>query len=238
MSSAVVRFLFLACLIAFPLDCVPGAKQQRMRPHSHCVVLIFYAPWCHLVKVVVHKGVIREKPTSEEQARAFIRSYADEPATTVGACVCVCLDTGVSYKDVEVNSAEICAIPEQSIDHLIKEGMVFNCAGGVSSLCSQSTFSSVWVVHLCFQIKVHPSDGASFLAVPAQELGPNTYSADVQLWVMCEACAFRLSQPACCGSWGCCLPAGATSAQVDVPLRGRGCHVHNLLSRSSLSHQY
>jgi hypothetical protein len=144
-----------------------------------------------LVKVVIHKGVIREKPASEEQARAFIRSYADEPATTVGACVCVCLDTSVSYKDVEVNSAEISAIPERSIDALIKEGMVFNCAGGVSSCYIQRINSNVCVVHLCFH-----SQGSTFLGrlLLVRELGAQTFAADVQLWAVFKACAFGLLQ--------------------------------------------
>jgi hypothetical protein len=44
--------------------------------------------------VVVHEGVIREKPLTVEEARHFIKSYANSPAVTVGACVCACLDTG------------------------------------------------------------------------------------------------------------------------------------------------
>jgi hypothetical protein len=42
----------------------------------------------------VHEGVIREKPLTVDEARHFIRSYANSPAVTVGACVCACLDTG------------------------------------------------------------------------------------------------------------------------------------------------
>jgi septum formation protein len=84
----------------------------------------------------VHNGRIREKPASEEEARAFIASYADGPATTVGACVCVCLDTGISYEHVEVNKAHIDKLPDATIDQLIQEGNVFKCAGGALCECA------------------------------------------------------------------------------------------------------
>lgn len=80
-------------------------------------------------------GQIREKPRDADEARAFIRSYADAPATTVGACVCACLDTGVQYEDVDINQAHIEKLPDDTIEQLIAEGDVFKCAGG-RSLCA------------------------------------------------------------------------------------------------------
>ena len=80
--------------------------------------------------MVVYNGVIREKPRDADEARAFIRSYADAPATTVGACVCACLDTGVQYETVEENKAHIGRLPDETVEQLIAEGDVFKCAGG------------------------------------------------------------------------------------------------------------
>jgi len=38
-------------------------------------------------QVVSYRGTIREKPTSQEQCREFLKSYADEPAVTVSSLV-------------------------------------------------------------------------------------------------------------------------------------------------------
>lgn len=84
------------------------------------------------MQVVVYGGAIREKPVDEAEARAFIASYADGPATTVGSCVCACLETGEYHEHVEENSAHIAPLPQASVDALIEEGQVFQCAGGAS----------------------------------------------------------------------------------------------------------
>ena len=84
------------------------------------------------LQVVVFDGAIREKPTDEAEARAFIASYADSPATTVGSCVCACLETGEYHEHVEENRAHIAPLPEATVNTLIQEGQVFQCAGGAS----------------------------------------------------------------------------------------------------------
>eukprot|EP00892_Ulva_mutabilis_P005541 jgi/Ulvmu1/3359/UM156_0016.1 len=82
-------------------------------------------------QVVVWNGELREKPESAEEARRFIKSYALAPAKTIGACVCVCLDTGVYYEDIDVNKIFMSGIPDHVIDELIQEGQIFSCSGGL-----------------------------------------------------------------------------------------------------------
>lgn len=79
----------------------------------------------------MHNGEIREKPESAEEARSFIRSYADAPASTVGAAVCTCLDTGTTVEDLDICTLHMDPVPEDVIDALIEEGGVFACAGGL-----------------------------------------------------------------------------------------------------------
>jgi predicted house-cleaning NTP pyrophosphatase (Maf/HAM1 superfamily) len=116
------------------------------------------------VQVVVHKGRMREKPTSKAEAREFILSYADAPTTTVGACVCVCLDTGISYEHVEINKAHIGALPVATVDQLVEEGEVFKCAGGalhvrmmlLCSCCGGPV--AVWAFESCCTCHLPPAD--------------------------------------------------------------------------------
>lgn len=82
-------------------------------------------------QVVVHEGVIREKPTSEEEARLFIKGYSRAPACTVGSVMVTNLKTGL--KKVGWDKAEVYfhPIPDDVVESLIKEGTVFKVAGGL-----------------------------------------------------------------------------------------------------------
>ncbi|KAA8537622.1 hypothetical protein F0562_027230 [Nyssa sinensis] len=59
--------------------------------------------------VVVYEGMIREKPSSHEEARQFIKGYSGRHTATI------------YFHD----------IPDQVIDNLIEEGIVLNVAGGL-----------------------------------------------------------------------------------------------------------
>ncbi|KAL0332548.1 UNVERIFIED_CONTAM: hypothetical protein Scaly_2156300 [Sesamum calycinum] len=67
--------------------------------------------------VVVYQGTIREKPSSEEEARQFIRDYSGGSAQVVGSVLVTNLVTGSRKGGWE--SAEI------------EEGIIFNVAGGL-----------------------------------------------------------------------------------------------------------
>ncbi|KAG5098970.1 hypothetical protein JHK82_048824 [Glycine max] len=68
-------------------------------------------------QVVVYEGVIREKPTSKEEARQFLKDYSGRHAATVGSVLVTNLKTGLRKGDsdrVEVD-----------------EGITLNVAGGL-----------------------------------------------------------------------------------------------------------
>ncbi|KAL8459012.1 hypothetical protein ACS0TY_036475 [Phlomoides rotata] len=81
--------------------------------------------------VVVYEGMIREKPSSEEEARLFIKGYSGGHAATVSSVLVTNLSTGLrkgGWDKVEIYFHDI---PEEIIDKLIEEGMVLNVAGGL-----------------------------------------------------------------------------------------------------------
>ena len=82
-------------------------------------------------QVVVHRGVILEKPESAAQARAFIRGYAHASARTCGAIVVTNLASGAVAAALDTATVFFREIPEASVEALIAEGDVFFCAGGL-----------------------------------------------------------------------------------------------------------
>ncbi|CAI0549003.1 unnamed protein product, partial [Linum tenue] len=69
--------------------------------------------------VVVYKGVVREKPTSEDEAREFIKGYSGGHAAVVGSILVTNLNTGsrrVTWERAEVYFHEI---PDEIVDSLI-----------------------------------------------------------------------------------------------------------------------
>ncbi|GER33960.1 maf-like protein, partial [Striga asiatica] len=69
-------------------------------------------------QVVVYEGVIREKPSSKEEARQFIKDYSGGFAATISSVLVTNLNTGLrkgEWDKVEIHFSEI---PEKVIDHL------------------------------------------------------------------------------------------------------------------------
>ncbi|KAH9322208.1 hypothetical protein KI387_016847, partial [Taxus chinensis] len=82
-------------------------------------------------QVVVHEGVIREKPSSEEEARVFIKGYSRSPASTIGSVLVTNLKTGLRKGGWDKAEIYFHPIPDDVIESLIKDGLVFNAAGGL-----------------------------------------------------------------------------------------------------------
>ncbi|KAL2241346.1 UNVERIFIED_CONTAM: hypothetical protein Sindi_0775800 [Sesamum indicum] len=82
-------------------------------------------------KVVVYQGTIREKPSSEEEARQFIRDYSGGSAQVVGSVLVTNLVTGSRKGGWESAEVYFLDIPDEVIDSLIEEGIIFNVAGGL-----------------------------------------------------------------------------------------------------------
>ncbi|XP_054810487.1 uncharacterized protein LOC129311980 isoform X1 [Prosopis cineraria] len=81
--------------------------------------------------VVVHQGTIREKPTSKEQAREYIKGYSGGNAAVVGSVMVTNLKTGKRCGGWESAEVYFHEIPDEVIDAVIDEGVTFNVAGGL-----------------------------------------------------------------------------------------------------------
>ncbi|XVF15763.1 hypothetical protein REPUB_Repub09cG0184300 [Reevesia pubescens] len=81
--------------------------------------------------VVVYKGLIREKPCTEEEAREFIKGYSGGHAAVVGSVLVTNLRTGARKGGWESAEVYFHDIPEEVIDSLIDDGIPFKVAGGL-----------------------------------------------------------------------------------------------------------
>ncbi|CAG7902283.1 unnamed protein product [Brassica rapa] len=82
--------------------------------------------------VVVYKGVIREKPTSKEEARQFIKGYSRSHGGVVGSVIVSNLKTGVQRAGWDKAEVYFREIPAKVIDDLIDDSITFKVAGGLT----------------------------------------------------------------------------------------------------------
>ncbi|XP_030448109.1 uncharacterized protein LOC115670868 isoform X3 [Syzygium oleosum] len=81
--------------------------------------------------VVVYGDAVREKPSSKEEAREFLKGYSGGHAATVGSVSVTNLKTGSrkgEWDRVEIFFHEI---PDDIIEKMVEEGIVLNVAGGL-----------------------------------------------------------------------------------------------------------
>ncbi|KAJ0236590.1 Maf-like protein [Hirschfeldia incana] len=83
------------------------------------------------VVVVVYKGVIREKPTTKDEARLFIKGYSGSHGGVVGSVLVSNLKTGVQRIGWDKAEVYFHEIPEKVIDDLIDDAVTFKVAGGL-----------------------------------------------------------------------------------------------------------
>lgn len=81
-------------------------------------------------QVVFCKGVILEKPVSEDEARRFLRGYTHTPAQTIGAVVVTNTVTGKQFKAPQTSKIYFKPLPEDVIERHIKSGAALRGAGG------------------------------------------------------------------------------------------------------------
>ncbi|XP_030448108.1 uncharacterized protein LOC115670868 isoform X1 [Syzygium oleosum] len=82
-------------------------------------------------QVVVYGDAVREKPSSKEEAREFLKGYSGGHAATVGSVSVTNLKTGSrkgEWDRVEIFFHEI---PDDIIEKMVEEGIVLNVAGGL-----------------------------------------------------------------------------------------------------------
>ncbi|KAG6624918.1 hypothetical protein CIPAW_16G059200 [Carya illinoinensis] len=106
--------------------------------HENFWTLRFPIPHLYIVSsningllVVVCEGMVREKPSSKEEARQYLKDYSGSHASTVGSVLVTNLKTG--FRKGEWDRVEIYfhEIPDEIIEKLIEEGIVLNVAGGL-----------------------------------------------------------------------------------------------------------
>ncbi|XP_009760257.1 uncharacterized protein [Nicotiana sylvestris] len=81
--------------------------------------------------VVVYEGMVREKPSTEAEARQFMKDYANGHAATVSSVLVTNLVTGCRRGEWDKVEIYFHDIPDQVIDKLIEEGIVLYAAGGL-----------------------------------------------------------------------------------------------------------
>lgn len=82
-------------------------------------------------QVVVHEGAVREKPRDPDEARRFIASYSRAPASTVSGVMVTNLSTGFKKAAVDRTEVWFRPVPDHVVDELVKQGGVFEAAGGL-----------------------------------------------------------------------------------------------------------
>ncbi|EDQ92996.1 uncharacterized protein MONBRDRAFT_13421, partial [Monosiga brevicollis MX1] len=81
-------------------------------------------------QVTHYNGTIREKPESEAEARAYLKSYETAPACTVSSVVITDLATGTQVDGVDIARQWFKPIPTEIVDQLLAKGDVYHCCGG------------------------------------------------------------------------------------------------------------
>ncbi|KAL9667314.1 hypothetical protein QQ045_001665 [Rhodiola kirilowii] len=81
--------------------------------------------------VVVYECMVREKPSSKEEAYKFLKDYSGGHAATVGSVLVTNLSKGVKRGDWDRVEIYFHEIPEETINNLIEEGAVLNVAGAL-----------------------------------------------------------------------------------------------------------
>ncbi|KAL5558041.1 hypothetical protein UlMin_034252 [Ulmus minor] len=82
-------------------------------------------------QVVVYEGLIREKPSSKEEAWQFLKDYSGRQAATVSSVLVTNLKTGLRKGDFDRVEIYFNEIPDEVVEKLIEEGTVLYVAGGL-----------------------------------------------------------------------------------------------------------
>lgn len=83
-------------------------------------------------QVVLCNGEILEKPENAEEARRFLRRYAQYPAQPINAVVVTNTQTGMQVGEHDIDTVYFRPFPEEVIEQLIREGNIFSQSGAFS----------------------------------------------------------------------------------------------------------
>lgn len=83
-------------------------------------------------QVVTCQGLIREKPESIDEAKAFVASYAESPPSTVGSCVLTHVPSMIQVSGVDIATIHFNDPPASLVDKLVaQDEPILSCAGGL-----------------------------------------------------------------------------------------------------------
>ena len=104
------------------------AKSRALRPKVDGPAILITSD-----QVVTYNGAIREKPVTRMQAKQFLESYRDGPATCVTAVLGWNSVTG--EEDLVVDEAKVWFkdLTDDAIDDIVRAGIIFDCAGGFAA---------------------------------------------------------------------------------------------------------
>jgi septum formation protein len=101
------------------------AKSRELRKRISVPALLITAD-----TVVTWNGMIREKPENADQARLFLRTYREGPATCVTAVLG--WNSWTNQEDFVVDEAKVWfqCLTDYAIEHLVQQDVVYTGAGG------------------------------------------------------------------------------------------------------------
>ncbi|RVX15305.1 hypothetical protein CK203_007939 [Vitis vinifera] len=74
------------------------------------------------IEVVVYEGMVREKPSSKEEARQFIKDYSGGHAATVGSVIITNLKTGFRKGGWDKVEISIELVEEKAVGKVVERG--------------------------------------------------------------------------------------------------------------------
>jgi septum formation protein len=84
-------------------------------------------------QVMIVEGVVREKPSSKEEAYTFIKTYSSTPQVATSGTVVVNTKTGERVFSIDEVIVTFDPIPEDHIKTFVESGDAFNYAGGLAA---------------------------------------------------------------------------------------------------------
>ena len=105
---------------------IANAKAEALKPKISEPAILITAD-----QVVFHDGKILEKPLNENEAREFMAGYNFCSPETVAAVVVTNLVSGKKAEGTDIAKVNYKKLSEADMDYLIKNGDIYNLAGGV-----------------------------------------------------------------------------------------------------------
>jgi len=81
-------------------------------------------------QIVYFNDEVREKPTNENEAKAFLQSYSNSSVSTISAIVVTHFQSGQQKSEVNVSKVYWNTISARVVDKVVSKGVIYQSAGG------------------------------------------------------------------------------------------------------------